>query len=244
MDGLVALGIALAAVVVAGLRLRTGALRRGRLALLCRTAGLELALVDPFPDTLWMPLHVLGRGPSRGTENVVWDARDEATRAFDYWLESPADDDARGRRTFHTCAVTRLPFGARPLTVVPRSGMDPVAALAGEPIELELEAFNRRFRVFTEDRRFAVAFLDQRMMRALMQLPPRVRLDVNEDCLLLSAPPLPPGQVLVLFETARALRRYVPPVVASLYPPRPLKGPHEDRWTQGRWSEEPIGEDA
>ena len=94
------------------------------------------------------------------------------------------------------------------------------------------------------DRRFAVAFCDQRMMRALMGLPPGVMVAVNEDRLLLRAKELSSAQVLLLFEAARAIGRAVPRVVAGLYPPRPSKGRHEDRWLQGRWSPEPIGDDA
>jgi hypothetical protein len=38
-------------------------------------------------------------------------------------------------------------------------------AFAGNELRLELEDFNRRFSVKSEDERFAVAFLDQRMTR-------------------------------------------------------------------------------
>jgi hypothetical protein len=46
--------------------------------------------------------------------------------------------------------------------------------------------------------------------------------------------------VLVLLEAARGLARAVPSVVASLYPPRPAEGPHEDRWLRGHWSADPT----
>jgi hypothetical protein len=29
----------------------------------------------------------------------------------------------------------------------------------------------------------------------------------------------------------------------SLFPPRPMRSAHEDRWLQGRWSPEPTGTD-
>jgi len=117
-----------------------------------------------------------------------------------------------------------------------------IDVLTGEDIALELEAFNRRFHVRGIDRRFAVAFCDQMMMQALLALPSGVSIAVNEDRMLLRSATLPPAQVLLLLEAARAIARRVPPVVASLYPPRPSKGPHEDRWLQGHWSPEPIGE--
>ena len=116
-------------------------------------------------------------------------------------------------------------------------------ALGGEEVRLELEAFDRRFRVETEDVRFAVAFLDQRLMEALLGLPEGVSVDVNEDVLLLSAPLLPAERVLVLFDAAVAIRRRIPRVVSSLFPPRPERGAHEHRWLQGRWSAESTGSD-
>ncbi|MFN8232683.1 MAG: DUF3137 domain-containing protein [Actinomycetota bacterium] len=111
-------------------------------------------------------------------------------------------------------------------------------------IELELEAFNRRFEVRAADRRAAVAFLDQRMMEALLGLSAGVTMVVNEDRLLLHAPTLPAAQVLLLFDVARRIREHVPRVMASLYPPRPMEGPHEDRWLQGRWTPEPTGSET
>ena len=66
---------------------------------------------------------------------------------------------------------------------------------------------------------------------------------VNDDRLLLRAAELPPGEVLLLFEAARAVARAVPSVVPALYPARPAKGRHEDRWLQGHWSPESVGDD-
>ena len=118
-----------------------------------------------------------------------------------------------------------------------------VSAIDGADIEMELEAFNRRFVVRADDRRLAVAFCDQRMMQAMLALPRGVTIAVNEDRLLLRAAELPPAAMLLLFEAARALARAVPSVLPALYPPRPAKGRHEDRWLQGHWSPEPVGDD-
>jgi len=54
---------------------------------------------------------------------------------------------------------------------------------------------------------------------------------------------LPAEQVLVLFDTAVAIRRRIPRVVSSLFPPRPERGAYERRWLQGRWSPESTGSD-
>jgi len=224
--------------------------RRGRargLMLVCQRAGLEFSPIDPFPDTLWLPFRWLGEGRWTRAENVVWNrAEGDDVRAFDLLIEqAPTGEDAPHALQRYTCATVAMPFGCPRLEIRPRDGLGKVAdAFDGSDIELELEEFDRRFHVRANDRRFAVAFCDQRMMRALMGLPPGVMVAVNEDRLLLRAKELSSAQVLLLFEAARAIGRAVPRVVAGLYPPRPSKGRHEDRWLQGRWSPEPIGDDA
>lgn len=225
--------------------------RRGRarqLMLLCRRADLEFSPIDPFPDTLWLPFRWLGDGRWSRAENVVWNrAEGDGVRAFDLLIEQPSPDEevpARPVRRY-ACAVVALPFGCPRLEVRPGDAVAQVTdAFTGSDVGLELDAFNRRFRVRSDDRRFAVAFCDQRMMRAMLGLPSGVTIAVNEDRMLLRARGLPPAEVLLLFEAARAMRCAVPAVVADLYPPRPAKGRHEDRWLQGYWSAGPIGDDA
>ncbi|MEO8477875.1 MAG: hypothetical protein ABI572_12625 [Actinomycetota bacterium] len=240
------IAITIVVVVVAAWRARHRRDRQRQLMLLCTRASLEFSTFDPFSDTTWLPFRLFGRGTSRGTENVVWNDHDgDDARAFDYWLEERTGEDRMPVIRRFSCAIVALPFACRRLDVAPHGVADEVRELVGgERLDLELESFNRRFDVRADDRRFAVAFLDQRMMRATMTLPPRISILVNEDRMLLISSLLPAGEVLLLLEAARAMRRHVPQVVASLYPPRPTKGPHEDRWLQGRWSPEPIGDDV
>lgn len=231
--------LVLAIVGVAGVRRRHA--RQRELMHVCRDAGLSFMPVDPFPDTLWLPFRVFGMGTERGTENVIWDPRDDPgdARAFDHWyVEETSDDTGIDRTRRMTCAVVALPFSCRRLEVVPEGSIE---RLEGEDVQLELEAFNRRFRVVTQDRRFAVAFLDARMMEAMLQLPPGISCAVNEDRMLLWAPRLSAAETVLLLEVARTLRRRVPRVVASLFPPRPAEAPHEARWLQGHWSPDPTG---
>jgi hypothetical protein len=236
--------IGFAVLVVAALvvlwRARHQAGRQRELMLLCRHAGLEYQPLDPFADTTWLPFRLFARGEARGTENAVWSDAVEGVRVFDYWFTEQRDEGQVTTRL--TCALAELPFGVPRLQVEPRDALDALSdAVDLDRIELELEAFNRRFEVRAADRRAAMAFLDQRMMEALLGLPEGVTLAVNEDRLLLHAPTLPAAQVLLLFDVACRIRDHVPTVVASLYPPRPMEGPHEDRWLQGRWTPEPIG---
>lgn len=247
MDLWIWVGIALVAVGAGGWRALHRRDRARQLMTLCHRADLEFSPIDPFPDTLWLPFRWLGEGRWSRAENVVWNrAEGNDVRAFDLTIEDvSAKEEAPRTVRRYTCAAVALPFGCPRLEIRPRDTVAQVAdALTGGETELELEGFNRRFRVGGTDRRFAVAFCDQRMMRALMGLPAGVTVAVNEDRMLLRAGVLPPAEVLLLFEAARAIRRVVPSVVASLYPPRPSKGRHEDRWLQGRWSPEPIGDDV
>ena len=136
-----------------------------------------------------------------------------------------------------------VPLGTsgRRLRVAPRDLDDEVRAVLGlHEIELELEEFNRRFAVQTEDERFAIAFLEQRMMEAILALPAGVTLDVNEDVILLTAPELPAEQVLRLYDAAVAIHERIPHSLASLFPPRPTEGKYEDRWLQGHWTPDPT----
>jgi hypothetical protein len=219
--------------------------RARRLMLECRRAGLEYSPIDPFPDTAWLPFRWAIDGKWLRAEHVVWHrAEGEQVRAFDLLVEERRDDDAPKTVHRYSCAALTMPFGCPRIEIVPRGAVAHLASLVADDVELELEAFNRRFRVIAEDRRAAVAFCDQRMMRALLQLPGEVGVAVHEDRLLLHADALDPARVLLLFEAARAIGRAVPPVVADLYPPRPTVGPYEARWLQGRWSPAPIGDDV
>jgi hypothetical protein len=179
---------------------------------------------------------------SHGTDNVVWDrTRGFEVRAFDYWYEDPSTDRPVASRRRLTCAVVPLGATCPRLRIAPRDLDDDVrAALGLREVRLELEEFNRRFVVESQDERFAVTFLEQRMMEALLAVPPGVTVDVNEDVALLSAPELAPELVLRLFDAAVAIHERIPRSLPSLYPLRPAEGPHEDRWLQGHWSPDPT----
>ena len=236
--------VALAVVAVgqAWWRRHRGGARHRRLMLLCEHAGLEFAPMDLRLDTAWLPFPMFG-APKHGTENVVWDRRlGDDVHAFDLWYVAPADERGSGVRRTLTCAVVPLRSSCPHLRVAPRDVADEVArAFGGEELRLELEAFDRRFRVETGDARFAVAFLDQRLMEAFLALPDDVSAEVHEDTMLLWAPVMPAERVLVLLDTALEMRRRIPRVVSSLFPPRPVRGSHEDRWMQGHWSPEATG---
>ena len=215
--------------------------RQRTLMLLCERAGLRFSPVDLGGASAWMPFRWVLRGNWVGAENVVAYEGDDV-HVFDLLVEEwSSRQDVPPPKKRYTCAVVPLEGGCPRILIRPQQAVDGLAgALSGGAIDLDLEAFNRRFTVRADDRRFAVAFCDQRMMRAIMQVPARVGVATNEDRLLLFGPELRPGDVLLLLEAARKIRDAVPAVVGDLYPPRPSKSPYEDRWLQGRWSPDPI----
>lgn len=231
----------LAVAIVGGWRSIRWRSRQRHLMLLSERAGLRFSPVDLGGAAAWMPFRWVLRGNWVGAENVVaYDGDD--VHAFDLVVEEwSSRDDVRPPTKRYSCAVAPVDGGCPRMLIRPQQPVDGLAdTLSGAAIDLELDAFNRRFTVRSDDRRFAVAFCDQRMMRAIMHVPAGVGLATNEDRLLLFAEELPASQVLLLLETARTIRDAVPPVIADLYPPRPSKSPYEDRWLQGRWSPDPV----
>jgi len=215
--------------------------RQRQLMLLCQRAGLRFSPIDLDGAATWMPFRWLLRGNWVGAENVVaYDGDD--VHAFDLLVEEWATrDDVQPPKKRYTCAVVPIAGGCPRMLVRPQQPIDGLAeTLTGAAIDLDLDAFNRRFTVRSDDRRFAVSFCDQRMMHAIMRVPPGIGVATNEDRLLLFGRELPPAQVLLLVEAARKIRDAVPTVLADLYPPRLTKSPYEDRWLQGRWSPDPI----
>lgn len=227
--------------VVGVVRSRSRSSRQRALVQLCADAGLACAAMDPFPDTTMLPFRLFGWGSVHWIENVLWDGSDRAIRIFDLTVQPPGT----GPRRSMTCGVVRFPFAVPSIAILPRGEDDPSEEpVIGDLVHLELDAFEQRFEVRAVEPHAAVTFLDQRMMAALLRLPLTVSIHVHEDLMLLVAPLLDPGDVLVLLACAKRLAERVPPVVASLYPPRPAEGPYEHRWLQGSWSPDPTSADA
>jgi hypothetical protein len=215
--------------------------RQRRLMLLCDRAGLRFSPVDLDGAGAWVPFRWVLRGHWVGAENVVAYEGDDV-HAFDLLVEEwSSREDVAPPKKRYSCAAVPIAGGCPRMLIRPQQPIDGLAeTLTGAAIDLDLGAFNRRFTVRADDRRFAVAFCDQRMMRAIMHIPAGIGVATNEDRLLLFGRELPPGQVLLVLEAARTIRDAVPTVIADLYPPRPAKSPYEDRWLQGHWSPDPV----
>jgi hypothetical protein len=189
-----ALALAVASAIAGAvfvLRRRAGrADRARRAAAIAQGMGLTYSQVDLFGDG-WQPFHFFGLGTDRAIENVLAGTIDDVeVRVFDYWYVDDGDGSFEMVESRHrfSCAVVAVPASCPKLAAQPRTMTDDlIGVVGGDVLPLELEEFNRRFHVRCEEQRFAIAFLEQRMMAALLRIPLPVALAASDDRILLVA---------------------------------------------------------
>src|ERR1041385_8353809 len=127
--------IVVVAIAVAVTRSRAVGRRQRMLLQLCAEAGLAYAVLDPFPDTTFLPFRVFGRASANGIENVVWDGtEDRGIRVFDLWVQPGPDEAPRPM----TCGVVPLPFSVPEIAILARAKADPSdEAAIGDVVHLE-----------------------------------------------------------------------------------------------------------
>lgn len=201
-------------------------LRRSAVEREARRLGLSFSRRDPFRvlDADFHPFLRFGKLPgTQRVENVVWGVRDgREVRAFDY--RRPAEDEIR-----YSCAMVRIPDGWPSLLVRRHGPLDVARNAAGlQRIEFELEEFNRRFEVRSDDRRLASAVIDQRMIGWLLESDPALGFQLQEGWLLAWMPQLPPDELERTLTTVEGFHERIPRAVWSLYgdgsPARPDLG--------------------
>jgi hypothetical protein len=134
--------------------------------------------------------------------------------------------DSEGRVHSRTWAATETDIDAATVIVEPRAfeltgwtdGLNDVA--------LELDAFDRRFRVRTDDVRFAVAFLDQRTMAWFLSEPGTRTYVTSGTWIACMEPGMPIEDLPAMIAAAQDLASRIPQVVKGLYP-----SPNQIRWT-------------
>ena len=200
--------------------------RRSAVEREARRLGLSFSRRDPFRvlDADFHPFLRFGKLPgTQRVENVVWGVRDgREVRAFDY--RRPAEDEIR-----YSCAILRIPDGWPSLLVRRHGPLDVARNAAGlQRIEFELEEFNRRFEVRSNDRRLATAVIDQRMIGWLLESDPALGFQLQEGWLLAWMPQLPPDELERTLTTVEGFHERIPRAVWSLYgdgsPARPDLG--------------------
>jgi hypothetical protein len=197
--------------------------RRQELARMAHQLGLEFSPQDVL-GCLGLPFRLLTRGDGRGTENVMWGTwQGMPVREFDYWYyEESTDSQGHRSRTYHrfSCAVTELEAACSPIAISRENLFTRLADAVGlDDLEFELEEFNRAFNVKAEDRRFAVALVDQRMMRFLLGTDPAFAFEACGRWLLCYSKRRRPTELVPLLGTLKGFRDHVPRVVYDLYRP-------------------------
>ncbi|MGZ4485858.1 MAG: DUF3137 domain-containing protein [Nocardioidaceae bacterium] len=171
----VAFGLLLVAVLVGGFVAEQK--RRERLMRSCLARGWTYVGAD---DSLARRFEgdPFGRGDDRSVRNVITGtAHGRPFTAFDYSYET-SSTDSRGRRstTTHrfTVCVVPLPVPLGRVQVLPESFFSRVTSTVGltQDIELESEAFNRRFQVQASDPKLASDVLPPRTMEYLLAAEP------------------------------------------------------------------------
>jgi len=195
--------------------------RRRAFATFAAQHGLVYHRQDPF-GLLAEPFRLFSKGDGRGIENVL-DGRwqDIPIRAFDYWyyVESSSSDGGSKRYHRFDCVIAPIDAACSSLTIHRENLFTRLADhLAMGDIQFELGEFNDAFNVKGDDRRFAMAFCDQRMMRWLLTHAGDCGFEVIGDRLLVFCRRIEVEAFPVLLATMRGFRDQVPPVVFSLYP--------------------------
>jgi len=190
--------------------------RRSAVEREARRLGLSFSRRDPFGvlDTDFHPFLRFGKLPgTQGVENVVWGVRDgREVRAFEYWR--PSEDDS----IRYSCAMVRIPDGWPPLLVRRHGPLDSARNAAGfHGQEFELETFNRRFEVRSDDRRLASAVVDQRMIGWLLESDPALGFELQNGWLLAWMPRLPPDELERVLAMVEGFHERIPRAVRSLY---------------------------
>jgi hypothetical protein len=219
---LLILSILLIAAFLIWLKFSIDRKRREEFMLVAARLGLAYERDDPF-DTVDLPFALFSRGEGRGTENVLHGtAAGMKVRLFDYWYyEEVHNPKGPNTRSYHrsSCALGWFDADCPHLSLAREGFLSRIADKIGfRDIEFESEEFNRAWQVVGEDRRFAYAFVDARMMEWLLDEGDVCSYEVVGPLLLCSTDRLKPAEFETLFEVLRRFRSKVPDVVASLYP--------------------------
>jgi hypothetical protein len=168
-QGYLFLGVVVVAGIVALVRWRAAKLAREALRSVCREKGWRFDEDDPADrPSSYLGFKPFGQGHHQRATNVVQgDARGTPFEAFQYRYTTGSGKNQQTHTT--VVAACDLPIEApATLTIVRESvGLKVLDALGGEDIDVEDDAFSRRYWVKCGDRRFAYAVLDPRMIEYL-----------------------------------------------------------------------------
>jgi hypothetical protein len=178
---------------------------------------------DDEVGILGLPFALFDKGDGRGIENVVsgeWHGM--PLHGFDYWYYDETTDSKghRHRTTYRfTCALTELDARCPRLSIAEESVFSRLAdMLSFRDIEFESEEFNRAFDVRGDDRAFAHAVVDARMMTWLLERGRGFDIELSGSSALIACGRMAPAGWPGVWATLRDFRAQVPRAVYSLYP--------------------------
>jgi hypothetical protein len=197
--------------------------RREDLASVAARHGLQHSHLDPFGCTR-VAFPLFRKGDGRVAENVVWRDRTDGLqiRGFDFSYYTESQDNAGNvvRSYKHFSCVMAQVDGAWPEVSITREGiLEKTLDLVGfGDIELESDEFNRRFALRSPDRRFAVTFVDARMIDFLLSTNAQFAFFVKGRWVLIVSDPVSPELVPALMGVGDAFVEHIPRVVYELWP--------------------------
>ncbi|MDJ0769957.1 MAG: hypothetical protein QNJ12_14245 [Ilumatobacter sp.] len=183
-----------------------------------RSLGYEMDLDDGKPPQLGMALFELGR--SQRVSYRTW-RHDSPDSVFQYQYVTGSGDDQKTHR--RTAVLVHVPFDAPHLRIELEGFWSTVGRAVGiRDIEIESEAFNDRYRVRSDDERFAITLLDHEMI-AWMLSPHsgggEVRFEFAGRWMLCWGDRIDDEHLIPLLQWAQHARLNLPEVLTSLYPP-------------------------
>lgn len=146
----------------------------------------------------------------------------EQDTVFDYEYTTGSGKE---RQVHHrTCALISLPFAAAHTKIGPEGFWSGVGrALGLRDIEVESDTFNSRYRVTSDDERFAVTLLDQPMIAWLLSAESgagEIKFELWGPWLLCVSTRMDIDRQFGYLDWAAAIRGHMPKVLTSLYPAR------------------------
>jgi hypothetical protein len=208
-------------------------------------ALLVLAIAAAYGIYSTMPRRRREREIERFSDDVGFDYARRfvvpvGTRALPFWVLVPMDQrnigsgcagrsDGRPLLVFErsitvdeyeatiwrTCVATRTDIAAPLVRIQPHDHLP--AAYDLEEVRFEAEAFDRRWRTFTDDPRFASALIDQRMMAWMMTIRP-CEFEVGGSWLMAETRADDDASLARLLDAADGFARHIPRAARSLYP--------------------------
>lgn len=210
------------AVAIAVLAYRAQQKRREEFFMLANKLGLTYSRQDPFETTDY-PFDLFSRGDRRAAENMIYGVTNGLdVRLFDYYFVED-HTDTRGNRTSSTyrfsCALAELDAMCPHIALEHEGLFSGLARHLGfHDIEFESDEFNRDWKVHSDDKKFAYAICDARMMQWLLDEGGVAQYEVNGTLILCYTKRVSPPEYENLLEVLRRFRAHIPEVLSSLYP--------------------------